>query len=77
MRTVARSICVAVLALMVWVPTSPAVAKGPTDVAVEGPGVDRQLTYTRRTGDVDIGTLGQAARIYELWDGSGLSPRRR
>lgn len=71
MRTIARSICVVVLALIVWVPISPAVAKGPTDVAVEGPGVDRQLTYTRRAGDVDIGTLGDAARIYQLWYGRG------
>lgn len=57
---------------MLSVPAA-AVAKGPTDVAVEGPGVDRQLTYTRRAGDVDIGMLGQAARIYELWTGRGLA----
>lgn len=74
MRTVTRLICIVVLAVLALAgATSPAQAKGPTDVAVEGPGVNQQLSYTRRTGDADIGTLGEAARIYELWDGRGLS----
>ena len=78
MRTIARSICVVVLALMVWVPTSPAVAKGPTDVHVSGPGVDAHLDGIGRGGDIDLfGALAQAALLYQHWDGSGLAPAPR
>ena len=52
---------------------SPAVAKGPTDVAVDGPGVDHRLSFTQSAAGVDLGTLGEAARIYELWNGKNLA----
>ncbi|WP_322938202.1 hypothetical protein [Nocardioides bizhenqiangii] len=66
MRSVARSICVVVLALTTWVPTMPAVAKGPTDVAVEGPGVDVHLTSTAGSHNADMEALAEAARVYDL-----------
>lgn len=45
---------------------SPAVAKGPTDVGVSGPGVDTHLNFRHSPGEVDLGTLAQAARVYDV-----------
>ncbi len=75
MRTAARSICVVVLAVLAMVATtSPATAKGPTDVVVSGPGIDDvHLTYTERA-DVDSGTLGDASRLYDMWSPGQLGP---
>jgi hypothetical protein len=75
MRTAARSICVAVLALVALAGTGPAGhAKGPTEVDAYGPGVDVHLTYTERTSDVDAGTLGDASRIYDIWSREVMGP---
>lgn len=55
--------------------TTPATAKGPTDVDVSGPGVDDvHLTYTEPVDDVDSGTIGEASRLYDMWDPGGLGP---
>ena len=54
--------------------TSPALAKGPTDVVVSGPGIDDvHLTYTVRD-DLDSGTFGEASRLYDMWDPGRLGP---
>jgi|GEM_PF-6442052 len=74
MKTIARSACVAVLSLLLAATASPAVAKGPTDVDVSGPGVDAAFGWTERGGDIDVGSLSEAARITHHWDGSGLGP---
>ena len=77
MRTTLRRACVAVLSLLLAllvVTAPPAAAKGPTDVQVSGPGVDTALGWTRRAGDIDVGSLSEAARINHHWDGSGLGP---
>jgi len=69
------SAALVVLIAMAFAGTTPAAhAKGPTDVAVSGPGVDADLGWTRRAGDVDLGTLTVAARLLQHWDGSGLGP---
>ena len=78
MKTAARSLCVAVLTLVAYAGIMPtAQAKGPTDVDVAGPGVDADLTGTRRADDVDLGTLARAALLYQHWDGSGLGKAPR
>lgn len=73
-----RWACVAVLslilALLLAATAAPAAAKGPTGVTVSGPGVDAAFGWTDRGGDVDVGTLSEAARISHHWDGSGLGP---
>ncbi len=78
MRTTLRSACFAVLslllALLLAATASPAVAKGPTDVHVSGPGVDAAFGWTERGGDIDVGTLSEAALISHHWDGSRLAP---
>lgn len=78
MRTSLRSACFAVLslllALLLAATASPAVAKGPTDVHVSGPGVDTAFGWTERGGDIDVGTLSEAALIGHHWDGSRLAP---
>lgn len=78
MRTSLRSACFAVLslllALLLAATASPAVAKGPTDVQVSGPGVDAAFGWTERGGDIDLGTLSEAAQISHHWDGSRLAP---
>jgi hypothetical protein len=75
MRTAARSICAAVVAVGLSLTATPAVAKGPTDLTVYGPGVDVYVDLTSRRGtNIGIQTLGDAARLYRHWDGSGLAP---
>jgi hypothetical protein len=75
MSTVARSICAVAFALGLSLTAIPAVAKGPTDLTVYGPGVDVYVDLTSRRGtDVGAQALGQAARLYRHWDGSGLAP---
>ncbi len=75
MRTAARIACVVVLAVLAMVSTStPATAKGPTEVDVSGPGVNNvHLTFTERD-DVDSGTLGDASRLYDMWSRGQLRP---
>lgn len=77
MKAALRSACVAVLSVLLAATASPAVAKGPTDVTVSGPGVDTAVSWTDRAGDVDVGSLADAARIGRHWDGSGLAPSPR
>jgi hypothetical protein len=68
MKTLLRSACVAVLVLLLVGTASPAVAKGPLEVAVSGPGVDTTMNYyTKSVVDVDMGSLGEAARIYDVY----------
>jgi hypothetical protein len=68
MKALARSACVAVLMLLLAATASPAVAKGPVKVTVAGPGVDTTLRhYTTSGEDVDMGSLGEAARIYDVY----------
>ncbi|MDZ5622959.1 hypothetical protein SFC88_19115 [Nocardioides sp. HM23] len=76
MKTSARMTLVVVLAVLALVGTVPSgEAKGPTDVAVSGPGVDNvQVTYTGRPDDVDAGTLGDASRLYDMWSPALLGP---
>lgn len=74
MKTALRSACVAVLLLALAATASPAMAKGPTEVSVTGPGVDAQLSYRHAGNNVDLGRLADAARTYHHWDGSGLAP---
>ena len=46
----------------------PALAKGATEVTVSGPGIDDQtLGFTRRTSDVDVGSLAEATNNYGIW----------
>ena len=52
---------------------APAHAKGATDVVVSGPGIDDvKLGYTRRTDDVDVGSLAEVSGIYMIY-GSGTA----
>lgn len=80
MKTALRSACVAVLVLLLGATASPAVAKGPTDVRVSGPGVDVRLGYHDGSGGNDLGTLAEAARVYDilgdpvLAEAPGLAP---
>jgi hypothetical protein len=75
MRTAARSACVVVLALVLGVAAAPARAKGPTDVVVEGPGIDgRHLTFTPPGDDVDAGSVGVASRLDRMWEQGRLAP---
>jgi hypothetical protein len=49
----------------------PAVAKGATEVAVTGPGIEHvELGYTRDETDVDVGSLSETSGIYGIF-GSG------
>ena len=67
MKTLVRSACVAVLVLLAGT-ASPAVAKGPQEVAVSGPGVDTTMNYyTKSVADVDMGSLGEAVRIFDVY----------
>ena len=57
----------AVLAVPV-VLAPPAVAKGATDVVVNGPGIEEEsLGYTRRMDDVDVGSLSETSGIYGIF----------
>ncbi|KAA1418633.1 hypothetical protein F0U44_09035 [Nocardioides humilatus] len=67
MKTLVRSACVAVLLILLAVPAPPATAKGPVEVAVAGPGVHTTLSFTRSAGQVDLQTLGEASRVYDLY----------
>lgn len=68
MTTALRSACVAVLMLLLATTAAPAVAKGPAEVAVAGPGVDRTLNHYTHSGlDVDLGSLSEAARIFDIY----------
>ena len=69
MKTLVRSACVAVLVLLLaGTAASPAVAKGPQEVAVSGRGVDTAMNYyTKSVADVDMGSLGEAARIFDVY----------
>ena len=51
---------------------APAHAKGATKVVVEGPGMEtmKLRLYTRRTDDVDLGSLSEVTGIYGIF-GSG------
>jgi hypothetical protein len=51
---------------------APAHAKGATKVVVEGPGMEpvKLRMYTRRTDDVDLGSLSEVSGIYGIF-GSG------
>ncbi len=51
---------------------APAHAKGATKVVVEGPGMEtvKVRLYTRRTDDVDLGSLSEVSGIYGIF-GSG------
>ncbi len=51
---------------------APAHAKGATKVVVEGPGIEpvKLRMYTRRTDDVDLGSLSEVSGIYGIF-GSG------
>lgn len=52
---------------------APAHAKGATDVVVSGPGIDDvKLGYTRRTDDVDVGSLAEISGIYMIY-GAGTA----
>ncbi|KAA1425623.1 hypothetical protein [Nocardioides antri] len=73
MKTVLRALSL-VLVLVAAATAAPAVGKGPTDVAVTGPGVDAHLTYEKPVAGVDMGTLGDASRIFALF-GSGRLAR--
>lgn len=54
--------------LLLATTASPAVAKGPAEVAVAGPGVDRTLNHFTNNGqDVDLGSLSEAARIFDIY----------
>lgn len=84
MNTASRLACAVVLAALATVSTATAgTAKGPTDVDVSGPGVDRELSYTvghERSGDFHVYDLSEAARLHHAfarsrleWS-SGLTP---
>jgi hypothetical protein len=61
------SLLLAALAVPATV-AGPAHAKGATSVTVSGPGIDeRTLGFTRRTDDVDVGSLAEASNIYGIW----------
>lgn len=69
----ARSLCVVVLAVLALTGTVPAGhAKGPTDVAVSGPGVDAKLTWDRYGDGVDMESLGEAARLFQVLEAGQL-----
>jgi hypothetical protein len=61
----------ALLAVALAIPVAvaaPAYAKGATDVVVSGPGIDEvRLGYTRRTDDVDVGSLAEVSGIYLIY----------
>lgn len=62
--------------LLLVATASPAAAKGPAEVAVSGPGVDRTLNYyTKSVVDVDLGSLGEAARIFDIYGTSRPEPQ--
>ena len=65
------TLLLAALAVPVTV-AAPAHAKGATSVTVEGPGTEKVTVghFTRRTDDVDLGSLSEVSGIYGIF-GSG------
>jgi hypothetical protein len=62
--------------LLLAATASPAAAKGPAEVAVSGPGVATTLNYyTKSVVDVDLGSLGEAARIFDIYGTSRPEPK--
>jgi hypothetical protein len=62
-------LCLLLAALVLPVTNAgPAVAKGVTSVTVSGPGIDDlRLGFTRRTDDVDVGTLSEATAVHGIF----------
>ncbi len=61
--------------LLLATTASPAMAKGPAEVAVAGPGVDRTLSHFTNNGqDVDLGSLSEAARIFDIYSNQRPQP---
>lgn len=55
---------------------APAFAKGATDVVVSGPGIDEvSLGWTRRPGDVDVGSLAEASGVYLILGAAQVAER--